>query len=136
MLDDVVHSDTAQRLFEFLLGIREKRKHDFDDELRVRLLSGFVDVAGAQIGTVTHALGSAYRAPAVQSFVHGYRLAMMVAAGAGWLIFLSPLVIYLSTYLKILGLFAEASLMLWLIVKGVNVQRWNDVAAARRGRLA
>jgi DHA2 family methylenomycin A resistance protein-like MFS transporter len=39
-------------------------------------------VAGAQIGTVTNALGSAYRAPAVQSFVHGYRLAMMVAAGA------------------------------------------------------
>ena len=61
---------------------------------------------------------------------------LMAAAGAGWLIFLSPLVIYLSTYLKILGLFAEASLMLWLIVKGVNVQRWNDVAAARRGRLA
>jgi hypothetical protein len=61
---------------------------------------------------------------------------LMAAAGAGWLIFLSPLVIHLSTYLKILGLFAEASLMLWLIVKGVNVQRWNDLATARRGRLA
>ena len=55
MLDDVVHSDTAQRLSEFLLGIREKRKHDFDDELRVRLLYGFVDVAGAQNIVCRHA---------------------------------------------------------------------------------
>ena len=29
----------------------------------------------------------------------------------------------LSTYLKILGILAEASLMLWLIVMGVNEQR-------------
>jgi DHA2 family methylenomycin A resistance protein-like MFS transporter len=39
-------------------------------------------VAGAQIGAVTKALGAAYRAPAVESFAHGYRLAMIVAAGA------------------------------------------------------
>jgi hypothetical protein len=42
-------------------------------------------VAGAQIGAVTKALGAAYRAPAVQSFTHGYRLAMIVAAGAVFL---------------------------------------------------
>jgi hypothetical protein len=57
---------------------------------------------------------------------------LMAAAGVGWLIFLSPLAVHLSTYIKILGFLAEASLMLWLIVKGVNVQRWNELAAARR----
>jgi Domain of unknown function (DUF4386) len=45
---------------------------------------------------------------------------LMALAGLGWLVFLTPLAIPLSTYLKILGFLAEASLMLWLIVKGVN----------------
>jgi EmrB/QacA subfamily drug resistance transporter len=35
--------------------------------------------AGAQIGAVTRALGSAYRAPAVQAFTDGYRAAIMAA---------------------------------------------------------
>jgi hypothetical protein len=55
---------------------------------------------------------------------------LMAAAGVGWLIFLSPLAVQLATYLKILGFLAEMSLMLWLIVKGVNVQRWNEPARA------
>jgi Domain of unknown function (DUF4386) len=55
---------------------------------------------------------------------------LMSFAGLGWLIFLSPLANDLSTYLKVLGFFAEASLMLWLIVKGVNVQRWKGQASA------
>jgi hypothetical protein len=58
--------------------------------------------------------------------------ALMAFAGLGWLIFLSPLVQYLSPYLKVLGFVAEMSLMLWLIVKGVNVQRWEDQAIATR----
>jgi hypothetical protein len=57
---------------------------------------------------------------------------LMALAGVGWLIFLSPLAELLSMYLKILGFIAEASLMLWLIVKGVNVQKWNQLATARR----
>jgi len=56
---------------------------------------------------------------------------LMALAGVGWLLFLSPLENLLSTYLKVLGFLAEASLMLWLIVKGVNQQRWNELAAAR-----
>jgi hypothetical protein len=56
---------------------------------------------------------------------------LMALAGAGWLIFLSPLGHPLQTYLQILGFLAEASLMLWLIVKGVNDPRWNELAAAR-----
>jgi hypothetical protein len=55
---------------------------------------------------------------------------LMALAGVGWLIFLSPLANHLSTYLKILGFLAEASLMLWLIVNGVNVQRWKERASA------
>jgi len=39
-------------------------------------------VAGGQIGAVTRALGAQYRADAVTSFLSGYHLALMVAAGA------------------------------------------------------
>jgi hypothetical protein len=53
---------------------------------------------------------------------------LMSFAGLGWLIFPSPLANDLSSYLKVLGFLAEASLMLWLIVKGVNVQRWKEQA--------
>jgi hypothetical protein len=55
---------------------------------------------------------------------------LMALAGLGWLIFLSPLANYLSTYLKALGFLAEASLMLWLLVKGVNAPRWTEQADA------
>jgi hypothetical protein len=56
---------------------------------------------------------------------------LMALSGLGWLTFLSPeLREYISTYVEILGIAAEGSLMLWLLVKGVNVQRWN--AQARR----
>jgi len=55
---------------------------------------------------------------------------LMASAGVGWLIFLSPIANHLSTYLKVLGFLAEASLMLWLIVKGVNFQRWREQAYA------
>jgi hypothetical protein len=55
---------------------------------------------------------------------------LMASAGVGWLIFLSPLENRLSTYLKVLGFLAEASLMLWLIVKGVNVRRWKEQQAS------
>jgi Domain of unknown function (DUF4386) len=60
--------------------------------------------------------------------------ALMALAGAGWLVFLSPLAIYLSTYLKVLGFVAEVSLMLWLVVMGVNEQRWNERARAAAGQ--
>jgi hypothetical protein len=55
---------------------------------------------------------------------------LMALAGLGWLIFLSPLASHLSTGLKVLGILAEASLMLWLIVMGVNVQCWKAQASA------
>ena len=57
---------------------------------------------------------------------------LMALAGLGWLIFLSPLAKHLSTYLKVLGFLAEASLMLWLLVMGVNAQRWKEQAGVAR----
>jgi hypothetical protein len=54
----------------------------------------------------------------------------MVLAGVGWLVFMSPHANHLSTYLMVLGFVAEAALMLWLVVMGVNVQRWKEQASA------
>jgi Domain of unknown function (DUF4386) len=56
---------------------------------------------------------------------------LMALSGLGWLTFLSPsLANYLLTYIEVLGFIAEASLMLWLLVKGVNVERWKEQASA------
>ncbi|MFZ0314944.1 MAG: DUF4386 domain-containing protein [Candidatus Korobacteraceae bacterium] len=56
---------------------------------------------------------------------------LMALAGLGWLAFLSPILPhYLTLSIEGVGILAEASLMLWLIVMGVNVQRWKDQASA------
>jgi hypothetical protein len=53
----------------------------------------------------------------------------MALSGLGWLTFLSPeLAKHISSYVEILGIAAEGSLMLWLLVEGVNVQRWEAQA--------
>ena len=55
---------------------------------------------------------------------------LMALAGLGWLTFLSPpLARYLSPYNLVLGFLAELSLCLWLLVMGVNVQRWKEQAS-------
>jgi Domain of unknown function (DUF4386) len=52
---------------------------------------------------------------------------LMAVAGLGWLAFLyPPLANALSPYVLVLGFVAELLLMLWLLVKGVNVQRWKE----------
>jgi hypothetical protein len=56
----------------------------------------------------------------------------MLIAGLGWLIFLLPGAGSLSLYIKVLGILAEASLMLWLIVKDVDVSRWKGQAEANK----
>jgi hypothetical protein len=56
---------------------------------------------------------------------------LMALAGWGWLTFLyPPLANSLSPYILVLGFLAELSLMLWLLVKGVNVQRWKQQTSA------
>ena len=60
--------------------------------------------------------------------------ALMAIAGLCWLTFLSalstPLADYLSPYNLASGLVAEAVVMLWLLVMGMNVQRWREQASA------
>ena len=56
--------------------------------------------------------------------------ALIALAGLGWLTFLSPpLANELLIPLEVFGFVAEASLMLWLLVMGVNSQRWMEQAA-------
>jgi hypothetical protein len=62
---------------------------------------------------------------------------LMAFAGVAWLTFLSnPLVNYLSPYNLASGVLGQALVMLWLLVMGVNVQRWKQQArAAHESRL-
>jgi len=54
---------------------------------------------------------------------------LIALAGVGWLTFLSPPVVkHVSVELEILGFAAEVSLMLWLLVAGVDGQRWTELA--------
>jgi hypothetical protein len=61
----------------------------------------------------------------------------MVIGGVGWLtlsftnLLSPPLAEYLNPYIMAPGMLGEASLTLWLLVMGVNAQRWNDQASAR-----
>ena len=58
-------------------------------------------------------------------------VALMALAGWCWLAFLSPtLTNFLSPYDLALGLLGEASVSLWFLAMGVNVQRWREQAAA------
>ena len=56
---------------------------------------------------------------------------LMAFAGLSWLTFLLPsLAKYLSPYNLACGVVGEASVFLWLLVMGVNVQRWKEQASA------
>ena len=57
--------------------------------------------------------------------------ALMMFAGLGWLTFLwPPLAKSLSPYNLAPGMLGEGLLILWLLVKGVNVERWKEQAGA------
>jgi hypothetical protein len=57
--------------------------------------------------------------------------ALPAIAGLGWLTFLPPqLRSYLSPYNLASVLLVEGLVMLWLLVMGVNVQRWKEQASA------
>src|SRR3979490_2311559 len=60
---------------------------------------------------------------------------LSVFGGLGWLTFLyQPLGYHLFPYIAALGLLGAASLMLWLLVFGVNEQRWKEQATAAEDR--
>jgi hypothetical protein len=107
------------------------------------LLAAFVSLAGCTITTLNlfnlalHVSPLAFFGP--YCILLGYLIlrsaflpkvlgVLMLLAGIGWLLYLSPLVNFLSTYIKVLGILSEASLMLWLAVMGVNIQRWRQQA--------
>jgi hypothetical protein len=56
--------------------------------------------------------------------------APMAFAGLGWLTFLSPpLANHLSPYNLASGILGEGLVLLWLLVMGVNAQRWKEQAS-------
>ncbi len=57
--------------------------------------------------------------------------ALLMFAGVGWLtVVWPPLAIALSSFVLPLGGLAELLLMLWLLVKGVNVEKWERLTLA------
>ena len=62
--------------------------------------------------------------------------ALMAFAGLGWLTFLwSPLATYLSPYNLAPGMLGEGLLIVWLLVRGVDVPRWVEQASAARASM-
>jgi hypothetical protein len=61
--------------------------------------------------------------------------ALMALAGLGWLSFQSPpFANHRSPNNLALGFLAELAPMLWLLLMGVNVQRWKEQASAAQDR--
>jgi hypothetical protein len=59
--------------------------------------------------------------------------ALIAVAGLGWVTYLSPpLAKYLSPYNLASGIVGQESVMLWLLVIGVNLQRWKEQASTGR----
>jgi hypothetical protein len=55
---------------------------------------------------------------------------LMAIGGLGWLSFLSKLLAnHLSPYNLASGILGQESVMLWLLVMGLNVQRWKEQAS-------
>ena len=55
--------------------------------------------------------------------------ALMALAGLGWLTYLStPLANHLSPYNLVSGILGEGSVMLWILVVGLNARKWNELA--------
>jgi hypothetical protein len=56
---------------------------------------------------------------------------LLAISGLGWVTYLSPpLGYHLFPFIAAASGLGEGSLMLWLLVKGVNVQRWKEQASA------
>ncbi|MHA6204674.1 DUF4386 domain-containing protein [Dyella soli] len=51
---------------------------------------------------------------------------LLMLAGLGWLLFLTPLASHVANGLKVLGFVAELSFCLWLIVMGVDATKWQE----------
>lgn len=111
------------------------------------LLAAVVSLAGCAIGPVTAGLHLTLQInPLVffgfyclligylilqSTFLPGVLGALMAFAGLGWLTFLSASVASrLQPYNLVPGLIGEGALTVWLLLKGVNEQRWHEQARA------
>ncbi len=62
--------------------------------------------------------------------------ALMAIAGLCWLTYLSaPLANYLSPYILVSVLLVEGLAFLWLLMMGLNAQRWKEQASAARASI-
>jgi len=60
---------------------------------------------------------------------------LMALAGLGWLAFLAPALAHpLAVGIQVLGILAEGSLMLWLVIMGVDVPGWREQAGQQEHR--
>jgi hypothetical protein len=106
------------------------------DTRQVQALALLSLTLGAQAGTVALAFFGPFQlALGYLIYRSGFLpriLGVLIAlAGVGWLTFLwPPLASALLTPIEVLGFVAEAALMLWLLVMGVNAQRWQELASA------
>ena len=65
------------------------------------------------------------------TFLPRFLAPLLAFAGLGWLTFFSPsLASGLYPYVLFPGLIGEGALTLWLLVKGVNAERWREQASA------
>ncbi|HTD34093.1 MAG TPA: DUF4386 family protein [Candidatus Elarobacter sp.] len=114
----------------------------------ISLLAALVSLTGCTV----QALAIVHRAPAhaalfffgcyciligylifASAFLPRFLGVVMALAGAGWLLFLAPsLPNAVSLSLEALGVLAEAMLMLWLLVAGIDVRRWNEQVVSAR----
>jgi Domain of unknown function (DUF4386) len=112
------------------------------------LLAAFISLAGLVIGALSllHLVSSPINNLVFFGFyclLIGYLIfrstflprtlgVLMTIGGLGWLTFLSPpLAKYLSPYNLAPGILGEGALTLWLLVFGVNEQRWKEQASAQ-----
>lgn len=110
------------------------------------LLAAFVSLLGCAIGPLSLFVRAASHISPLAFFgfyclLIGYLIfkssflpralgVLMAIAGLGWLTFLwPPLANRLSPYVFAPGLLGEGALTLWLLVVGVNVQRWREQAS-------
>ena len=114
---------------------------------RLSLLAAIISLVGCIIGPLGLVIHALSRINALVFFgfyclLIGYLIlksaflprilgALMAFAGLGWLTFISPALAHsLSPYNLVPGMIGEGTLTFWLLVMGVNEQRWKEQASA------